>query len=140
MNLANKRNLLLLISAGGIAISLYLTYVKLTDSPIRCAVGSCDLVQKSKYAELFGIPVAMLGIAYYLTLAVIAQLNKKQLIKLWCIWGFIFSGYLTYLEVFVIHEICQWCVFSAILATAALILSFMKDEPKVSMVTKEEVK
>jgi uncharacterized membrane protein len=140
MNLANKRNLLLLISAGGIAISLYLTYVKLTDSPIRCTVGSCDIVQKSKYAEILGIPVAVLGVIFYLSLAIVTHLNKRKLIKLWTIWGFIFSAYLTYLELFVIHEICQWCVLSAILATCALVFSFIKEKPVVSEVAKEDVK
>ncbi len=126
MSSTNKTKILLIISALGIAVSLYLTYVKLTGSPIKCSVGSCDIVQRSKYAEIFGIPVALFGVLYYLTVAILAQYKATKMLKIVTSWGILFSGYLTYLELFVIHEICQWCVISAILATGAFVFSFIK--------------
>lgn len=123
MSLTNKRLLVSFLAVCGIAVSLYLTYVKLTGSPIKCTVGSCDIVQNSKYAELFGIPVAVFGVLFYFLLFLFTYYKTYVLLKLWSLWGFIFSLYLTYLEIYVIKEICQWCVISAVLSTVAFFVA-----------------
>lgn len=105
------RELILILAILGIAISLYLTYAKLTSTPIICTM-SCDSVQKSPYSEIFGIPVAVFGVLYYFVLFFLVQKNIRNYTGLWLVWGILFSSYLTYLELFVIEAICEWCVSS----------------------------
>jgi uncharacterized membrane protein len=112
----------------GVGVAAYLTYVHYAGLQPFCAGGSggCERVQSSSYARLAGIPVAVLGLAVYLAIAVAlgaagerAQLAAAAL----AVTGFGFSAYLTYLELFVIHAICQWCVASAALLTMLAVLT-----------------
>lgn len=112
-----NKKLISTLCVAGILISLYLTYTKLTSTPIVCKFGNCEAVQNSKYSTLFGIPVAVYGVLFYFLLLFI-NLNRQtypQLEKamhVWLLWGIIFSAYLTYLELFIIKAICMWCVIS----------------------------
>lgn len=108
MSLAKTLKVLTIV---GISISLYLTYAKLTSSPLLCAFGSCEKVQNSIYSQVFGIPIAAFGIVYYFILYILLEKNNKYA-RYWLIWGIIYSTYLTYLEIFVIKAICGWCVLS----------------------------
>jgi uncharacterized membrane protein len=81
-------------------------------------------VQASRYATILGIPVALLGLISYGGLIVSAALWGEIGIYLGfliSLVGTLFSAYLTYLEVFVIGALCQWCVASAVITVAALI-------------------
>jgi len=100
---------------------------------LQCGEGSCEIVQASRYAMLFGIPVAFYGVAGYATLLVVGLISLAPayavrrgpdvaLVVLSSI-GFAFTVYLTALELFVIHAVCRWCVTSAVLITATWILS-----------------
>lgn len=108
----------------GLGISGYLTYVHYADvAPICTGSGSCEKVQDSRYAELAGIPVALLGLAGYVAILATALLTgelARMAGTTLALAGFGFSLYLTYLELFVIDAICQWCVASA--ATTAVLL------------------
>jgi uncharacterized membrane protein len=106
----------------GLAISAYLTVVHYAGvEPVCSAISDCARVQSSKYAELGGVPVAVIGLAGYVailgSLAVPGE-NGRTLSAFLALVGAGFSAYLTYLEVFVIDAICQWCVASAIVMTA----------------------
>jgi uncharacterized membrane protein len=112
----------------GVAVAAYLTYVHYAGLQPFCAGGSggCERVQSSSYAKLAGIPVAVLGLAGYVAIAVAlsatgerAQLTAAAL----AVTGFGVSAYLTYLELFVIHAICQWCVASAVLLALLAVLT-----------------
>jgi len=103
---------MLVLSCFGILISLYLTYFKFTSDPLLCGIGNCHAVQHSKYGNFLGIPVAILGIVYYLGVVVSITNFSKRVINMVLIWGLLFSTYLTYIEVFVLKEICGWCVVS----------------------------
>jgi uncharacterized membrane protein len=118
----------LAIVVVGVAVAAYLTYVHYAGLQPFCAGGSggCERVQSSSYAKLAGIPVAVLGLAGYVAIAVAlsaagerAQLAAAAL----AVTGFGVSAYLTYLELFVIHAICQWCVASAVLLTMLAVLT-----------------
>jgi uncharacterized membrane protein len=78
-------------------------------------------VQASKYADLGGVPVALIGLLGYLatlgSLAVPGE-NGRTLGAFLALVGLGFSAYLTYLELFVIDATCQWCVASAIVMAA----------------------
>ncbi len=109
-SLAYLMNFLVLL---GLGISSYLLYTSLTGSEIVCAIGQCGIVNNSKYAYLLGLPVSGWGAFYYTSLLVLLALKKQKLFFALSVWGFIFSSYLTYIEGYVIHAWCQWCLFSA---------------------------
>jgi uncharacterized membrane protein len=81
-------------------------------------------VQTSSYATIFGFPVAVVGLVGYAGLIFSALLRGEgglYLAFLVALVGTLFSAYLTYLEVFVIHALCQWCLASAAVMVAALL-------------------
>ncbi len=106
----------------GAGISFYLTYVKLTSSPLICNFGDCHAVQNSQYSVLFGIPVAAFGALYYIALFTLIFYKTKKLWYAWTAWGFIFSTYLTYLELYVIKAICMYCVASYVIVIIMCVL------------------
>lgn len=128
---------LALISLVGLFVAGYLALYKLGYiGTITCTVGSCETVQTSKWAEFLGLPVAVWGVGYYLAalaLSVGSTLPKYEASRgmTWTLvlltgWGFVFSAWLTWLELFVIHAICQWCVVSAILATIMFVVALLE--------------
>jgi uncharacterized membrane protein len=110
----------------GVGIAGYLTYIHYAGIEPVCNIAhGCHKVQASKYADLAGIPVAVLGLAGYVGIlgALILDGENGRLAAAYvALVGFGFSAYLTYREVFTIDAICQWCVASAILMTALAIL------------------
>ena len=121
----SERRLRVVIAAlavAGLAVAGYLTYVHYADLEPFCAGGGggCERVQNSSYAEFSGVPVALLGlIGYALILATLAVPGEPGRIgsALLALVGFGFSAYLTWVELFEIDAICQWCVVSAVLMT-----------------------
>lgn len=115
------------LSLAGLAISIYLTVVRVQGEDPRCVIGgSCGAVQSSEYAELAGIPVPVLGIAGYLALlasALIPGAWGRLLGLLAGIVGVGFSAWLTYVELDIIDAICTWCVASAVIVTLAAALA-----------------
>jgi uncharacterized membrane protein len=120
---------------GGLAVAGYLTFIEATRAPVMCGPsGGCADVQNSRYAVLFGVlPVGVLGLLGYL--AILAgwlvwqfgpqAMNKFGALSIWamCIFGVLFSIYLTFLEPFVIGATCMWCISSAVLMMILLLLS-----------------
>ena len=102
----------------GLGIATYLTIVHYTGGSPVCAIAhGCETVQKSKYAEFLGIPVAVLGLLGYVAILVSLLRDdetSRTVTAFIAIAGLAFSAYLTYLELFTIHAICIWCVGSAI--------------------------
>jgi uncharacterized membrane protein len=116
------RRLIGVVTLIGLVVAAYLTYVHYAELEPICAGGGggCEKVQNSSYAELAGIPVAVLGlIGYALILASlwIPGDGGKLAGALLALVGFGFSAYLTWAELFEIDAICQWCVASALLMT-----------------------
>ena len=100
----------------GFGISVYLTWVHYTGiEPVCTGVSDCERVQNSSYAELAGIPVAVIGVVGYAT--ILASLwARVEVTALLSYLAVAFSGYLTWAELFRIDAICQWCVASAIVS------------------------
>jgi uncharacterized membrane protein len=117
------RTAAILLTLAGIAVAGYLTWVHYEDVNPVCVGGggSCEKVQTSEYADLIGIPVAVIGVAGYLTV-LSALLIRIEVATLFAaavaLISFGFAIYLTYLELFVIEAICQWCVANAAIETA----------------------
>ncbi len=125
-----------LLALAGVFVALYLTLYKLGYiGTLVCAVGSCETVQTSKWATFLGFPVGAWGVAYYVGVLVLSlaglapALAEKpwvsQLLVVITGVGVAFSLWLTYLELFVIHAICQWCVISAVLAILLFVISWL---------------
>jgi uncharacterized membrane protein len=114
----------------GIGIAGYLTYVHYAGLKVLClSSGGCETVQASRYAKLGGIPVATLGLVGYIlilgSLAWRSETGRAVGFGL-ALFGFCFSMYLTYRELFTIHAICQWCVSSAVVMTIVVILTLVR--------------
>jgi uncharacterized membrane protein len=116
--------------------SIYLSYVKLAHKEALCGgIGQCDVVQASSYSQLFGVPIAILGLFAYITLIwLLANETKTTFLKnnaliiffVVTLGGFLYSIYLTYIEIDVLHAICPYCVVSAIAITIAFIGSSIR--------------
>jgi len=132
MNSKLINRIIFVLSIFGILIAAYVLYSYVTDSPIVCVNQGCDLVRKSPYANVFGLPVPLYGFLGYIIIMILSFLyttsvawkNKILLIRfVISAGGFLFVSYLTFLEAYVIKGWCMWCVFSAIIMTTVFILS-----------------
>ncbi len=130
-----SRNWVMTGLAGiGLVVALYLLTVHWGWWQAVClGVGNCEVVNTSIYSELLGIPVALLGALSYAGLIILGLAIWKDIYAEYArlarffiaMVGVVFSAYLTYIELFVLHEICPWCVTSAILITIIAILSIL---------------
>jgi uncharacterized membrane protein len=114
----------------GLAVAAYLTIEHARGAaPVCTAGGGCEVVAKSDYATIMGVPVAALGLGAYAALLASALLGG-DLARVAgfaiALGGFGFSLYLTYLELFVIDAICQWCVASAVIMTGCLVVTALR--------------
>jgi uncharacterized membrane protein len=118
------------ICALGLAIAGYLTYVHYAGvSPVCEIAHGCEKVQTSRWSEVAGIPVALLGLVGYAgILAALFVPGETGLLAAagGAVVGFGFSAYLTYREVFTIDAICIWCVASAVLMTALAVITVVR--------------
>ncbi|HMJ35555.1 MAG TPA: vitamin K epoxide reductase family protein [Baekduia sp.] len=116
----------LVLTVLGIGVAGYLVYVHYAGIEPVCNIAhGCHKVQTSKYAELAGVPVALLGLIGYVTIFLTLLVRSeaaRMLAALVALVGFGFSAYLTYRELFTIDAICQWCVASAILMTGLAVV------------------
>lgn len=113
------------VALVGFTDAMYLTITRLSGGDLACNItNGCDVVVHSSYATLFGIPVSMLGVAFYLTMIFsafyVAQGGDTRVLwatSLIAIAGFCFTVWMVYLQLFVIGAICQWCMVSAVTST-----------------------
>lgn len=113
---------------GG-AIAAYLTYVHYSHTVPICVNGGCETVQKSKYAELDGVPVALLGLIAYV--ALIATTFVRGILPVFAsvliaFVGVAFSGYLLWAQLGPIGAICQWCIGNDVVITVVAILCVVR--------------
>lgn len=137
MNSCKKSWLGILLSVIGLVDAGYLTILKLTHNKDMCiqGAGDCWTVNTSPYSEVFGIPVAILGgITYLAILSLFLLEGKISLLKTYSrfllfgitLTGLLFSAYLTYIEIAVIHAICLFCVISFGIIIALFILTTVR--------------
>src|SRR5574341_1044366 len=126
-----------LILAGiGLLDSLYLSWVKIVNSQVYCGTsGQCETVNSSSYSEIFGIPIAYLGLGAYLVILALLYLELRG--PFWkensplalfgiSLVGVIYSTYLTYIEIAVLQAICPYCVVSAIVMLSLFIIAIIR--------------
>jgi len=120
---------LIVLTAIGVALASYLTYVHYSGEIVLCSTkgNTCEQVQTSIYSKLDGVPVALMGLIGYVlilgSLLVRENETSRFATAALTVGGFGFSAYLTYRELFSLHKICEWCVGSAILMTVIMCLS-----------------
>jgi uncharacterized membrane protein len=122
---------LLVVVMVGLVAAGYLLVVHLQGgTPVCGPVGGCETVAASEYSSVLGIPVAALGVALSLVLAVCSAVwwrlaDRRALLLAYglLLLGTLAVAYLTYLELFVIHAICAWCVSYAVTIVVSLVIS-----------------
>lgn len=124
-----------ILAVIGMGVAAYLTFVETQNvSPVCGPVGDCGSVQASPFSRLFGVlPVGLLGLAGYVAILAawaVARFGTDPLAGLarvaafgMAVFGVLFSIYLTYLELWVIKAVCIWCLSSAVLITALMVLT-----------------
>ena len=145
-----KRMWMALISLAGLFVGAYLTLYKFGFiGTLACNVGSCEQVQTSRWSVFLGIPVATWGVGFYILMLGLsiaglqprfAESRRLSLaILLLAGWGVLFTAWLNYLEGFVIHAWCEWCLGSATMVLLLFVLAVMdwRETRDVELLTSE---
>lgn len=110
----------MLVALGGLADAIYLIVHHYSGVAVQCTlVQGCEEVLTSKYAEIYGVPLAVFGAAAYFTVFSLATLAAFGNSRAWQIFGVfvaimsVFTIWLIYLQGFVIKAFCQFCLISA---------------------------
>jgi uncharacterized membrane protein len=125
-----------LLSLAGLFLSAYLYLYKIGKiGTLACGAGGCETVQQSQWSRFAGLEVSLIGLVGYagLLLVSLAALQPGIMTRRWpstllvalAGFGVVFTAYLTYLELFVIHAICRWCVGSAAIIIAIWIVALL---------------
>lgn len=125
----------LVLAMVGLALSTYLSYVHYNLDALVCGTGGCELVQTSEYSEMFGIPIALFGVAMFVIVIAGIILRERRpetadlvstAILAILLTAILYWIYLTYLEINVIHAICQWCVASSLVTLTLLVVEAVR--------------
>ena len=121
---------------AGLLVSIYLTIYKLTSNEIMClGSGDCSTVNASRYSEVNGIPVAVIGAAGYAAILVVHALERQRgffrtngplLIFGMALTGFLFTVYLIYVEAVLIKAFCPFCIASQVAMTMIFIIAIIR--------------
>jgi uncharacterized membrane protein len=125
-----------LMSLLGLFVSAYLYLYKIGRiGTLACGSGACETVQTSPWSRFAGVEVALIGVVGYAVLLLVAlvAIQTADSGRRWPVdalaalaaGGVLFTVYLTYLELFVIHAICRWCVGSAAIIVTILVLALL---------------
>ena len=132
-----RRMWMAVISLAGLFIGIYLTLFHYgIIGTLACGVSSCEAVQTSRYAVFLGVPVATWGAGFYVLMLAVTLARVQPRFEdsgglalgtlVLTTWGLIFTAWLSYLEEFVIHAWCQWCIGSAALVLLLFILAVLE--------------
>ena len=121
-----------LLAVPGLADAIYLTVEHVTGQSVRCTIiTGCSEVLSSSYAVVAGIPLALIGAAGYFsafslaTLAAFGYRIAASLLMPLTVAMFLVSLWLIYLQAFVIHAFCQFCLFSALITFLLLVVTLV---------------
>jgi uncharacterized membrane protein len=120
----------------GLFVSIYMTIYKITSNNAMClGSGDCSTVNASRYAEVYGIPVATIGIAGYFAILMAHWYERRDtffekyspmLIFGLALTGFLFTVYLIYVEFALLHALCPFCLTSQVAMTVIFIISIIR--------------
>ena len=125
------------LASLGILVSIYMTIYKWTSNNAMClGSGDCSTVNASPYSEVYGIPVALVGVLGYSSILGLLLLqdragkffeqNSTMAVFGLSLTGFAFTIYLIYLELFVIKALCPFCITSQITMTILFIITLIR--------------
>jgi len=128
--------LAIILTIIGLLVSIYMTIYKLTSNDSMCiGSGDCKTVNASRYAEVYGIPVAVLGVVGYSAILAVLFLERKPgffqqngslLFFGLSLTGFLFSLYLIFVEIALIKAYCPFCITSQTAMTLIFIISVIR--------------
>jgi len=120
----------------GLLVAIYMTIYKITSNDKMClGSGDCSTVNASRYSEVNGIPVAVIGVLGYLAILAVHYLERgrgyfKQngtlLIFGLALTGFIFTLWLIYVEFALLRALCPFCLTSQTAMTIIFIISVIR--------------
>ncbi len=120
----------------GLLVSIYMTIYKVTSNNSMClGSGDCSTVNASRYSEMNGVPVAVVGIfGYAAILGVLLFENRNSFFRQnstlmifgMALTGFIFTVWLVYVELVLLKAICPFCVTSQVAMTIIFIISVIR--------------
>jgi uncharacterized membrane protein len=116
-----------LVALAGAAVAAYLTYVHYQPDALICTSGGgCETVQQSSYAELAGVPVALLGLLGYVAVLVLVAWDSelaRTLAAAIALAAAGFAVYLVLLQAFVIDAWCVWCLVNDLVIVPLLVIT-----------------
>src|SRR5512139_2288572 len=131
-----SRKIMLVLTVVGLLVAVYMTIYKWTNNNSMClGSGDCSTVNASPYSEIYGIPVALVGVGGYAAILLLLLMDSRNnfvrqngtlLIFGLSLTGFIFTVYLVYIEFAVLDAICPFCLTSQIVMTIIFILSIIR--------------
>ncbi len=120
----------------GLLVSVYMTVYKLTENNAMClGSGDCSTVNASKYSEIYGIPVGLVGVVGYAAILILHLLENRNdfmrrnailFIFGLALTGFLFTVYLIYVEFAILKALCPFCLASQIAMTLIFIISVIR--------------
>jgi uncharacterized membrane protein len=122
-----------LLGVIGMSLAGYLTYVHYNEDALVCTVGGCETVQQSDYSTMLGVPIAIFGFLMFLTVTLLALARMTDrgpipsdmaTMAAWTLLltSLLYYAYLTYVEIWELEAVCQWCVMSSIVALLMFVL------------------
>ncbi|OJI08878.1 hypothetical protein BK005_00150 [bacterium CG10_37_50] len=122
----------LVLSLIGFIDSTYLSLAYFKGENLNCAfLSGCEQVTTSAYSTILGVPLALIGLGFYLLVFVFLigywDFKKQFLLKIvygLSIIAFGMSLWLTAVQIFILQALCQYCLISAITSTGIFLLSF----------------
>jgi uncharacterized membrane protein len=131
--LEDMRYVIALLALVGITVSVLALRVHYSTDVQPCSINAtwdCGIVNHSRYAEIAGVPVAVLGIVGYAAIAILALLKFSRLTVAVTFLGFLFALYLSHVEAHILLTWCLYCVISqvtiAIILLASLVDTFLR--------------
>jgi uncharacterized membrane protein len=120
----------------GMLVSIYMTIYKVSSNDAMClGSGDCSTVNASRYSEVYGIPVASIGIAGYFAILLVHWYERRDkffdkngpmLIFGLALTGFLFTLYLIYVEFAILDALCPFCLASQAAMTIIFIISIIR--------------
>lgn len=128
MKLTKIKLILLLLSIAGFFNSSYLTILHYKNIIPPCTIAKgCETVLTSQFSTILGIPIALIGSLFFLTLVFLLLLNQKRFFryfKILVLLGVLVSVNLFFIQAFVLNAFCQYCLLTEAIILAIFIASF----------------
>ncbi|NWG35604.1 MAG: vitamin K epoxide reductase family protein [Chloroflexi bacterium] len=129
-------NVTIALALLGLLVSIYMTIYKITTNESMClGSGDCSTVNASRYSEINGVPVALIGVIGYAVILGIHGLERRNeffeqngsmMLFGVSLIGFLFTLWLIYVEIAILKALCPFCVASQIVMTAIFIVSIIR--------------